>query len=200
MDQINPLAEMTHKRRLSALGPGGLSRDRAGFEVRDVHYTHYGRLCPSRRRKPEYRSYLLALRLCEDKRHGIHRDALPPRGKRQSGVDMKRRGHRLHERRRGGGNLIIAQATAGIDEEGNFLEPDRIKARVEADYPTVNAQQVNLVDVAPNQIASIAASLIRSSNTTMPTVLSWARNMMRQAVPLINPPKPPSWARVSNRR
>ncbi|MFR7708227.1 MAG: hypothetical protein ACLUZZ_03810 [Alistipes inops] len=173
MDQINPLAEMTHKRRLSALGPGVSSRDRAGFEVRDVHYTHYGRLCPIE--TPEGPNIGLISSLCVyAKISDMGFIETPYRRVENGKVDMKDEDI-VYMSAEEEENLIIAQATAGIDEEGNFLEPDRIKARVEADYPTVNAQQVNLVDVAPNQIASIAASLIPFLDTTMPTVLSWAR-------------------------
>ena len=188
MDQINPLAEMTHKRRLSALGPGGLSRDRAGFEVRDVHYTHYGRLCPIE--TPEGPNIGLISSLCVyAKISDMGFIETPYRRVENGKVDMKDEDI-VYMSAEEEENLIIAQATAGIDEEGNFLEPDRIKARVEADYPTVNAQQVNLVDVAPNQIASIAASLIPFIEHDDANRALMGSNMMRQAVPLINPEAP----------
>ena len=188
MDQINPLAEMTHKRRLSALGPGGLSRDRAGFEVRDVHYTHYGRLCPIE--TPEGPNIGLISSLCVyAKISDMGFIETPYRRVENGKVDMKDEDI-VYMSAEEEENLIIAQATAGIDEEGNFLEPDRIKARVEADYPTVNAQQVNLVDVAPNQIASIAASLIPFLEHDDANRALMGSNMMRQAVPLINPEAP----------
>lgn len=134
MDQINPLAEMTHKRRLSALGPGGLSRDRAGFEVRDVHYTHYGRLCPIE--TPEGPNIGLISSLCVyAKISDMGFIETPYRRVENGKVDMKDEDI-VYMSAEEEENLIIAQATAGIDEEGNFLEPDRIKARVEADYPT----------------------------------------------------------------
>ena len=188
MDQINPLAEITHKRRLSALGPGGLSRDRAGFEVRDVHYTHYGRLCPIE--TPEGPNIGLISSLCVyAKISDMGFIETPYRRVENGKVDMKDEDI-VYMSAEEEENLIIAQATAGIDEEGNFLEPDRIKARVEADYPTVNAQQVNLVDVAPNQIASIAASLIPFLEHDDANRALMGSNMMRQAVPLINPEAP----------
>ena len=131
MDQINPLAEMTHKRRLSALGPGGLSRDRAGFEVRDVHYTHYGRLCPIE--TPEGPNIGLISSLCVyAKISDMGFIETPYRRVENGKVDMKDEDI-VYMSAEEEENLIIAQATAGIDEEGNFLEPDRIKARVEAD-------------------------------------------------------------------
>ncbi len=176
------------QRRLSALGPGGLSRDRAGFEVRDVHYTHYGRLCPIE--TPEGPNIGLISSLCVyAKISDMGFIETPYRRVENGKVDMKDEDI-VYMSAEEEENLIIAQATAGIDEEGNFLEPDRIKARVEADYPTVNAQQVNLVDVAPNQIASIAASLIPFLEHDDANRALMGSNMMRQAVPLINPEAP----------
>ena len=141
MDQINPLAEITHKRRLSALGPGGLSRDRAGFEVRDVHYTHYGRLCPIE--SPEGPNIGLISSLCvyaKISADGLHRDALPlawTNGK----VDMDNSAISATTRPKRRRDLVAAQANTPIDEEGNFLEPDRIKAREGADFPVVTAKR-----------------------------------------------------------
>ena len=143
MDQINPLAEMTHKRRLSALGPGGLSRDRAGFEVRDVHYTHYGRLCPIE--TPEGPNIGLISSLCVyAKVSDMGFIETPYRKVTDGKVDVKNEDivYLSAEEEEG---LVIAQATAGIDNEGNFLNPDRIKARVEADFPTVTAEQVTFL-------------------------------------------------------
>ena len=173
-----------------SVGPrsGGLSRDRAGFEVRDVHYTHYGRLCPIE--TPEGPNIGLISSLCVyAKISDMGFIETPYRRVENGKVDMKDEDI-VYMSAEEEENLIIAQATAGIDEEGNFLEPDRIKARVEADYPTVNAQQVNLVDVAPNQIASIAASLIPFLEHDDANRALMGSNMMRQAVPLINPEAP----------
>ena len=188
MDQTNPLAEMTHKRRLSALGPGGLSRDRAGFEVRDVHYTHYGRLCPIE--TPEGPNIGLISSLCVYAKISSMGFIETPYRKVNDGVvDLNDANIEYLSAEEEEGK-IIAQASAPIDEAGNFLNPNRIKAREEADFPIVNNKQVDLVDVAPNQIASIAASLIPFLEHDDANRALMGSNMMRQAVPLINPEAP----------
>ncbi len=188
MEQTNPLAEMTHKRRLSALGPGGLSRDRAGFEVRDVHYTHYGRLCPIE--TPEGPNIGLISSLCVYAKISPMGFIETPYRKVVDGkVDLNDENIRYYSAEEEE-NLNIAQASAPIDAEGNFLNPNRIKARNEADFPVVSAKQVDLVDVAPNQVASIAASLIPFLEHDDANRALMGSNMMRQAVPLINPEAP----------
>ncbi len=181
MDQINPLAEMTHKRRLSALGPGGLSRDRAGFEVRDVHYTHYGRLCPIE--TPEGPNIGLISSLCVYAKISDMGFIETPYRKVENDAVVYMSAEEEE-------NLVVAQANAGINDDGTFVEPDRIKTRLEADYPTVTADKVDLMDVAPNQIASIAASLIPFLEHDDANRALMGSNMMRQAVPLINPEAP----------
>ncbi len=188
MDQTNPLAEMTHKRRLSALGPGGLSRDRAGFEVRDVHYTHYGRLCPIE--TPEGPNIGLISSLCVyAKISPMGFIETPYRKVNEGKVDLNDANIRYYSAEEEE-NLNIAQASAPIDDEGNFLNPNRIKARNEADFPVIRDKQVDLVDVAPNQVASIAASLIPFLEHDDANRALMGSNMMRQAVPLINPEAP----------
>ena len=188
MDQTNPLAEMTHKRRLSALGPGGLSRDRAGFEVRDVHYTHYGRLCPIE--TPEGPNIGLISSLCVyAKISPMGFIETPYRSVVDGKVDLNDANIRYYSAEEEE-NLNIAQASAPIDNEGNFLNPNRIKARNEADFPVISDKQVDLVDVAPNQVASIAASLIPFLEHDDANRALMGSNMMRQAVPLINPEAP----------
>ena len=188
MDQTNPLAEMTHKRRLSTLGPGGLSRDRAGFEVRDVHYTHYGRLCPIE--TPEGPNIGLISSLCVyAKISPMGFIETPYRRVVDGKVDLNDENIRYYSAEEEE-NLNIAQASAPVDSEGNFLEPHRIKARNEADFPVISAQQVDLVDVAPNQVASIAASLIPFLEHDAANRALMGSNMMRQAVPLVNPEAP----------
>ncbi len=187
MDQINPLAEMTHKRRLSALGPGGLSRDRAGFEVRDVHYTHYGRLCPIE--TPEGPNIGLISSLCVYAKISDMGFIETPYRKVEAGkVDLKDQDI-VYMSAEEEEHLYIAQATA-VADDGTFMEPERVKTRVEADYPTITAEQVDLVDVAPNQVASIAASLIPFLEHDDANRALMGSNMMRQAVPLINPEAP----------
>ncbi len=187
MDQTNPLAEMTHKRRMSALGPGGLSRERAGFEVRDVHYTHYGRLCPIE--TPEGPNIGLISSLCVySKINDLGFIETPYRKVESAKVDLTNEGvvwlSAEDEERK-----IIAQANAPLDEEGNFVNP-RVKARFEADYPHEEANKVDLMDVAPNQIASIAASLIPFLEHDDANRALMGSNMMRQAVPLMKPEAP----------
>jgi len=187
MDQTNPLAEMTHKRRLSALGPGGLSRERAGFEVRDVHFTHYGRLCPIE--TPEGPNIGLISSLCVfAKINDLGFIATPYRKVKDGKVDISEEGtvYLTAEEEEG---KIIAQANAPIDEEGNFVN-DKVKARLEGDYPVVEKDQVELMDVGPNQIASVAASLITFLEHDDANRALMGSNMMRQAVPLLRPEAP----------
>ncbi|TLX75710.1 DNA-directed RNA polymerase subunit beta [Labilibacter sediminis] len=187
MDQTNPLAEMTHKRRMSALGPGGLSRERAGFEVRDVHYTHYGRLCPIE--TPEGPNIGLISSLCVfAKINDLGFIETPYRKVTQGKVDLTQEGvtYLSAEEEE---ELIIAQANAPLDEEGNFKNP-RVKARLEADYPLSSPEEIHLMDVAPNQIASVAASLIPFLEHDDANRALMGSNMMRQAVPLLRPEAP----------
>lgn len=183
MDQTNPLAEMTHKRRMSALGPGGLSRDRAGFEVRDVHYTHYGRLCPIE--TPEGPNIGLISSLCVyAKINDLGFIETPYRKVNNGKVDLTNEGviflSAEEEEAR-----IIAQANAPIDDDGKFLVP-RVKSRYNGDFPLSESGVVDLMDIAPNQIASIAASLIPFLEHDDANRALMGSNMMRQAVPLIN--------------
>lgn len=187
MDQTNPLAEMTHKRRLSALGPGGLSRDRAGFEVRDVHYTHYGRLCPIE--TPEGPNIGLISSLCVYARINELGFIETPYRKVEHGlVDMTPKGC-IYMSAEEEEEKMVAQANAHLDENGNLTD-ERIKCRFEADYPVVGKEDVHLMDVAPNQIASIAASLIPFLEHDDANRALMGSNMMRQAVPVIRPEAP----------
>ncbi len=186
MDQTNPLAELTHKRRISALGPGGLSRERAGFEVRDVHYTHYGRLCTIE--TPEGPNIGLISSLCifakinnlgfietpyyKVENCKVLNDETPIYLSAEEEEDM-----------------IVAQATTHINKEGKFVD-ERIKTRKMADFPIVAPEEVHLMDVASNQIASIAASLIPFLEHDDANRALMGSNMMRQAVPLLNPEIP----------
>ena len=187
MDQQNPLAEITHKRRLSALGPGGLSRDRAGFEVRDVHYTHYGRLCPIE--TPEGPNIGLISSLCIfAKIDGLGFIETPYR-KVSDGVvdnDPKKVIYLTAEDEEG---KFIAQGNAPLDDQGHFIL-DRVKARQDADYPVISPEQVELMDVAPQQIASLAAALIPFLEHDDANRALMGSNMMRQAVPLLRPEAP----------
>ena len=183
MDQINPLAEITHKRRLSALGPGGLSRDRAGFEVRDVHYTHYGRLCPIE--SPEGPNIGLISSLCVyAKISNMGFIETPYRTVKDGVVDMDNSHIKYYSAEEEEGK-IVAQSNEPLSDDGHFLQPDRIKARDGADFPVVRDNEVNLMDVAPNQIASIAACLIPFLEHDDANRALMGSNMMRQAVPLI---------------
>ncbi|PKP40761.1 MAG: DNA-directed RNA polymerase subunit beta [Bacteroidetes bacterium HGW-Bacteroidetes-10] len=187
MDQTNPLAEMTHKRRLSALGPGGLSRDRAGFEVRDVHYTHYGRLCPIE--TPEGPNIGLISSLCVyAKINDLGFIETPYRKVVDGFVDMTPKGF-VYMSAEDEEEKMVAQANVHISEEG-LITDERIKCRFEADYPVVEKDKVDLVDVSPNQIASIAASLIPFLEHDDANRALMGSNMMRQAVPLIRPEAP----------
>ena len=187
MDQTNPLAEMTHKRRMSALGPGGLSRERAGFEVRDVHYTHYGRLCPIE--TPEGPNIGLISSLCVFARISDLGFIETPYRKTEGGkVDLANKGI-VYLSAEEEEDKLIAQANAPLNEDGTFVNA-KVKARYEADYPLAEKDDVVLMDVAPNQIASIAASLIPFLEHDDANRALMGSNMMRQAVPLIYPEAP----------
>ena len=183
MDQTNPLAELTHKRRISALGPGGLSRERAGFEVRDVHYTHYGRLCTIE--TPEGPNIGLISSLCVfAKIDRLGFIETPYRRVIEGRVDLSDEPIYLTAEEEE--NKIIAQASTPIGEKG-LLQEERVKVRYLADYPIIERTKVDLIDIAPNQIASIAASLIPFLEHDDANRALMGSNMMRQAVPLLNP-------------
>ena len=187
MDQTNPLAEVTHKRRLSALGPGGLSRERAGFEVRDVHYTHYGRLCPIE--SPEGPNIGLISSLCVyAKIDDLGFIETPYRKVENSMVDLDNNDivYLSAEEEEG---KIIGQGNAPLNDDGSFIR-DKVKCRQDADYPVVPPSQVELMDVSPQQIASIAASLIPFLEHDDAHRALMGSNMMRQAVPLIRSEAP----------
>ena len=187
MDQTNPLAEMTHKRRMSALGPGGLSRERAGFEVRDVHYTHYGRLCPIE--TPEGPNIGLISSLCVyAKINDLGFIETPYRKVENGKVDLSDNGivYLTAEVEEG---HIIAQGNAPLDDDGKFVR-SRVKARLNADFPVVAPEEVSLMDVSPTQIASIAASLIPFLEHDDANSALMGSNMMRQAVPLLRTEAP----------
>lgn len=187
MDQTNPLAEITHKRRLSALGPGGLSRERAGFEVRDVHYTHYGRLCPIE--TPEGPNIGLISSLCVfAKINELGFITTPYRNVENGKVDFSEEGLKFFTAEEEE-QMTVAQGNAPLDDEGKFVN-DRVKARLEADFPVVSPDEVNLMDVSPQQIASIAASLIPFLEHDDANRALMGSNMMRQAVPLLRPEAP----------
>jgi DNA-directed RNA polymerase subunit beta len=186
MDQTNPLAEITHKRRLSALGPGGLSRERAGFEVRDVHYTHYGRLCTIE--TPEGPNIGLISSLCVfAKINKLGFIETPYMTVKNGKVDLEKSVTYLSAEEED--SKTIAQANAPIDAKGNFKEA-KIKARYEGDFPVVEPEKLQLMDVAPNQIASIAASLIPFLEHDDANRALMGSNMQRQAVPLLRPEAP----------
>ena len=186
MDQTNPLAEVTHKRRVSALGPGGLTRERAGFEVRDVHYTHYGRLCPIE--TPEGPNIGLISSLCVyAKVNDLGFIETPYRIADDGKVNFKDQATYLTAEQEEG--HVIAQANAPVDKEGTF-EHDRIKSRREHDYLVAEPSNVTMMDVAPNQIASIAASLIPFLEHDDANRALMGSNMMRQAVPLLRTDAP----------
>ena len=187
MDQTNPLAEMTHKRRLSALGPGGLSRDRAGFEVRDVHYTHYGRLCPIE--TPEGPNIGLISSLCVyAKINDLGFIETPYRKVTDGRVDLSDSGV-VYLSAEEEENKVVAQSSVKLDDQGNILD-ERIKCRLEADFPVRSKESIDLMDVAPNQVASIAASLIPFLEHDDANRALMGSNMMRQAVPIIKPEAP----------
>nr|WP_321231494.1 DNA-directed RNA polymerase subunit beta [uncultured Psychroserpens sp.] len=186
MDQTNPLAEITHKRRLSALGPGGLSRERAGFEVRDVHYTHYGRLCPIE--TPEGPNIGLISSLSVYAKVNSMGFIETPYRKSDNGVvDIKNTPVYLSAEEEE--DMLIAQANIRVDDNGKILE-DKIIARQEGDFPVIDPTNVNYTDVAPNQIASISASLIPFLEHDDANRALMGSNMMRQAVPLLRPQAP----------
>ncbi len=187
MDQTNPLAEMTHKRRMSALGPGGLSRERAGFEVRDVHFTHYGRLCPIE--TPEGPNIGLISSLCiYAKINELGFIETPYRLVESGKVNLNPSmvGYFSAEEEE---SKIIAQANMPLNDDGTFAYP-KIKARLYGDFPLAAPESINLMDVAPNQIASIAASLIPFLEHDDANRALMGSNMMRQAVPLMQPEAP----------
>ena len=182
LDQTNPLAEMTHKRRMSALGPGGLSRERAGFEVRDVHYTHYGRLCPIE--TPEGPNIGLISSLCVyAKINDLGFIETPYRKVITGKIDISDKGV-VYLSAEEEDNKIIGQANSNFDETGDLLA-ERIKARSQGDFPFIEKEKLDYMDVAPNQIASIAASLIPFLEHNDANRALMGSNMMRQAVPLI---------------
>ena len=187
MDQTNPLAEITHKRRLSALGPGGLSRERAGFEVRDVHYTHYGRLCPIE--TPEGPNIGLISSLCVyAKINDLGFIETPYRKVSNGVVDLDNNDvtYLTAEMEEG---KMIAQGNAPVKEDGSFINA-KVKARQDADFPIVPGEEIELMDVAPQQIASIAASLIPFLEHDDANRALMGSNMMRQAVPLMRSEAP----------
>ena len=183
MDQTNPLAEVTHKRRLSALGPGGLSRERAGFEVRDVHYTHYGRLCPIE--SPEGPNIGLISSLCiYAKINDLGFIVTPYRKVENSKVDMSN-DDVIYLTAEEEEEKIIGQGNAPLEVDGTFIK-DRVKCRQDADYPVVAPSEVDLVDVSPQQIASVSAGLIPFLEHDDGHRALMGCNMMRQAVPLLH--------------
>ena len=187
MDQTNPLAEITHKRRMSALGPGGLSRERAGFEVRDVHYTHYGRLCPIE--TPEGPNIGLISSLCiYAKINHLGFIETPYRKVANAKVDLSPEGL-VYLSAEEEEDKIIAQGNAPLNDKGGFIRK-KVKARRDADYPVVDPDQVELMDVSPQQIASIAASLIPFLEHDDANRALMGSNMMRQAVPLLRSEAP----------
>jgi len=186
MDQTNPLSELTHKRRISALGPGGLSRERAGFEVRDVHYTHYGRLCTIE--TPEGPNIGLISSLCVFAKVNNLGFIETPYKRVENGQVMLNEppiflSAEEEEKK------IIAQASAPLQDDGTFLK-EKVKVRYQADYPIIARHEVDLMDTAPNQIASIAASLIPFLEHDDANRALMGSNMMRQAVPLLEPEVP----------
>ncbi len=182
MDQQNPLAEITHKRRMSALGPGGLSRDRAGFEVRDVHYTHYGRLCPIE--TPEGPNIGLISSLCIYAKINNLGFIETPYRKADNGVVDLDNDHVVYMTAEDEEKSTVAQGNAPLDKDGKFIR-NKVKARYEADFPVVAPDQIDLMDVSPSQIASIAAALIPFLEHDDANRALMGSNMMRQAVPLL---------------
>ena len=185
MDQTNPLAEITHKRRLSALGPGGLSRERAGFEVRDVHYTHYGRLCPIETPEGPNIGLISSLGVYA-KVNNLGFIETPYRKVENGKINLKETIYLSAEEEE---NNLIAQANISFDKSGKILD-EKIIARDQADFPVVGPDQINYTDVAPNQIASISASLIPFLEHDDANRALMGSNMMRQAVPLLRPESP----------
>ena len=186
MDQTNPLAEITHKRRLSALGPGGLSRERAGFEVRDVHYTHYGRLCPIETPEGPNIGLISSLSVYA-KVNSMGFIETPYRKVENAVVDIK--GEPIYLSAEEEEEKLIAQASIPVDKNGK-ITLDKVIARQEGDFPVVDPAQVHYTDVAPNQISSISASLIPFLEHDDANRALMGSNMMRQAVPLLRPEAP----------
>ena len=186
MDQTNPLAEITHKRRLSALGPGGLSRERAGFEVRDVHYTHYGRLCPIETPEGPNIGLISSLGVFA-KINNMGFIETPYRKVNKGVVDLK--SDPLYLSAEEEENKLIAQSNISVDKSGKILD-DKVIARQEGDFPLTEPENVHYTDVAPNQIASISASLIPFLEHDDANRALMGSNMMRQAVPLLLPQSP----------
>ena len=185
MDQTNPLAEITHKRRLSALGPGGLSRERAGFEVRDVHYTHYGRLCPIE--TPEGPNIgLISSLAVYAKVNSMGFIETPYRKVENGKIKLNELIYMSAEEEEG---LKIPQANIHVDDQGNILD-ERLVVKEDGDFPVVSREEVDYIDVAPNQIASISASLIPFLEHDDANRALMGSNMMRQAVPLLRPEAP----------
>ena len=187
MDQTNPLSEVTHKRRISALGPGGLSRERAGFEVRDVHYTHYGRLCTIE--TPEGPNIGLISSLCVFAKVNRLGFIETPYRKVENGKVSTSPDDIIYLSAEDEDSNLIAQANAPVTKDGKF-ENNIVKARLEGDFPQVAPDQLHYMDVAPNQIASIAASLIPFLEHDDANRALMGSNMMRQAVPLMRPAAP----------
>ena len=185
MDQTNPLAEITHKRRLSALGPGGLSRERAGFEVRDVHYTHYGRLCPIETPEGPNIGLISSLSVFS-KVNSMGFLETPYRKVEKGVVDTKNFTYMSAEEEEG---MKIAQANIPLDAKGKITE-DKVIARLEGDFPLASPEEINYTDVAPNQIASVSASLIPFLEHDDANRALMGSNMMRQAVPLMRTDSP----------
>ena len=184
MDQTNPLAELTNKRRMSALGPGGLTRERAGFEVRDVHYTHYGRLCPIE--TPEGPNIGLISSLCIHARVNEFGFIETPYRRVKNGRVLDEIEYLTAEQE---DSHIIAQANAPVDSRGHF-ESDRVKARYQGDFPVVKPEEIQFMDVAPNQIVSAAAGLIPFLEHDDANRALMGSNMQRQSVPLLRPEAP----------
>ena len=187
MDQTNPLAEITHKRRLSALGPGGLSRERAGFEVRDVHYTHYGRLCPIE--TPEGPNIGLINSLCVFAKINDLGFIETPYRKVENKIVNLNKDEVVYLAAEEEENKIIAQGNAPLNDDGSFIR-SRVKSRQDSDFPIVAPEEVELMDVAPQQIASIAAALIPFLEHDDANRALMGSNMMRQAVPLLRTESP----------
>jgi DNA-directed RNA polymerase subunit beta len=184
MDQTNPLAELTHKRRLSALGPGGLTRERAGFEVRDVHYTHYGRLCPIE--TPEGPNIGLISSLTTFARINDFGFIESPYRKVVKGRVLDDIEYLSADDE---DQYVIAQANAPLDNKSHF-ESDRVKARIKGEFPVVHPDEVHYMDVSPNQIVSAAAALIPFLEHDDANRALMGSNMQRQAVPLLTPEAP----------
>lgn len=187
MDQTNPLAEVTHKRRMSALGPGGLSRERAGFEVRDVHYTHYGRLCTIE--TPEGPNIGLISSLCVHAKVNQMGFIETPYREVDGGGTVDMSGDVKYLTAEEEDTFNIAQANAPLNDDGNFIN-DKVKARFEGDFPVVEPKELKYMDVAPNQIVSVAASLIPFLEHDDANRALMGSNMQRQAVPLLIPQAP----------